>query len=269
MFKRLFLLLFLVPAGIRGMIYLPKGITFGHVHDYAASKKIIFAWDVHGVLAKKDGAAKAKVIIKHLPAIGLSKLTGPDAWDEIDSIPKDQDISGQGIAAIFNKHGQTAMAKMAQEGANAYKPRAGMATIVHEMKLLGFTQRFASNIGDAFLKNLSTKFKNKYKIGMLDMILPGKVIDYSQLGARPLKKPLPAHLTQFCKPGLPFFQDFIDTYNTAGDQIIIFIDDKLENIKAAVSKGFVGIHVNATLKDNLFVKQLRNAFQTLQIYGKK
>ncbi len=50
---------------------------------------------------------------------------------------------------------------------------------------------------------------------------------------------------------------------------MIFIDDKLENIKSAVAQGFVGIHVNPKLDDATFVKQLRAAYQSLGLYGKK
>ena len=267
MLKKIFSLS-LLCASAHAMIYLPQGITNAITKKYALNKKIILAYDVHDVLAVKDGGAKVKAIIKHLPSIAMSKVTDGAMWKKIDQLKK-QGVSGQGYAQTFEKHGYTSLAQMAKETANACKPRKGMPLLVHEMKLLGYTQRFASNIGDEFLKNLNTKFKAKYKIIMLDMIDPGKVVDFSQYGKNPLAKPLPKHLASQPKPDPIFFQEFIDAWNAKLDSLMIFVDDKLENIKAAVSKGFIGIHVNANWDDATFVKQLRTAYQSLGLYDKK
>lgn len=203
-----------------------------------------------------------------MPPIIGSKITDGTMWNEIDQIKK-TGASGQAYAEKFKNYGYSSLAKMVRESANGYKPRKGMATLVHEMKLLGYTQRFASNIGDIFLTSLSNKLKIKYHIHMLDMIEPGKVVDYSQYGKSPLPKPLPKHLASQPKPHPIFFQEFIDAWSAALDNLMIFIDDKLENVKAAVAKGFVGIHVNAKLDDAQFAKQLRTAFQSLGLYDTK
>lgn len=268
MFKKILLFCLPICAWTHGMIYLPKGITFADAKKYASQKKVIIGYDVHDVLVRKDGISRFKTVIKHLPTVIGSKITDGRMWDQIDSVKK-TGASGQAYAQVFSKHGYSSLAKMAQESANGYKPRKGMATLVTEMKYLGYTQRFASNIGDSFLKSLSTKLKTKYHIHMLDMIQPGKVVDYSQYGKSALPKPLPKHLASQPKPHPIFFQEFIDAWNAALDNLMIFIDDKLENVKAAVAKGFVGIHVNAKLDDGQFVKQLRTAFQSLGLYDTK
>lgn len=268
MLKKLLFLCLPICASAQSMIYLPTGVTKADVATDAADKQIIIAYDVHDVLAVKDTGAKVKSIIKHLPAIVTSKITDGTVWKEINKAKK-QGASGQGYHHVFQKHGNSSLAKMAQETANAYKPRKGMATLVHEMKLMGHTQRFASNIGDDFLKNLNTKFKTKYKIFMLDMIEQGKVVDFSQYGKNPLPKPLPKHVASTPKPSPLFFKEFIDAWNPAHTHTMIFIDDKLENIISAVAQGFVGIHVNPKLDDATFVKQLRAAYQSLGLYGKK
>lgn len=268
MLKKLLFLCLPIGASAHSMIYMPSGITTSIAKNYALNKKIIIAYDIHDVLAVKDGGAKVKSIIKHLPSIVTSKVTDGAVWKEIDRVKK-QGASGQAYAQVFQKHGHTSLAKMAKEAANAYRPRKGMATLVHEMKLMGHTQRFASNIGDTFLVNLNNRFKTKYKICMLDMIEPGKVVDCSQFGKSPLPKPLPNHLASKPKPDPIFYQEFIDTWNPKGEYLIIHIDDKLENIKTAKTKGIVGIHVNAKWDDPTFVKQVRTAFQSLGLYDKK
>lgn len=249
------------------MVYFPKGITTAVSKDYAKRKKIIIAYDVHDVLVRKDHISKFKTIIKYLPAAISAKITDGAVWDEIDQIKK-TGASGQAYAHAFNKHGHSSLARMAQESANGYKPRRGMATLVHEMKLMGHIQRFASNIGDEFLNSLKYKLKTKYKMPMLDMIEPGKVVDYSRYSSKPLPKPLPKHLASQPKPHPVFFQEFINEWNTKLDNLIIFVDDKLENVKAAVANGFIGIHVNAKWDDATFVKHLRAAYQSLGLYDK-
>lgn len=267
MFKKLLFLFLSIGASTQAMVYLPSGVTQGDVKAHALKKKVIIAYDIHDVLAVKDNGSKVKTIIKHLPSIVVSKVTDSGVWKEINQVKK-AGSSGQGYEQVFQKHGNNTLAKMAQEAANAYRPRRGMATIVHEMKLMGHTQRFASNIGDQFLVNLKNRFRTKYKIQMLDMIDQGKVVDCSQFGAKPLPKPLPKHLASVAKPSPLFFQEFIDAWNAQHDNLIVFMDDKLENIKAAVAKGYVGIHVNPKWDDATFTKNVRTAYQSLGLYAK-
>lgn len=267
MVKKFLIISSLICASAQAMIYLPTGITTAISKDHAKRKKIIIAYDIHDVLARKDKISKFKTVIKHLPTVITSKITAGHMWDEINAVSQ-HGVSGQAYQQVFKKYGYSSLANMAQEAANAYRPRIGMATIVHQLKLLGYTQRFASNIGDTFLESLNIKFKSKYKNYVLDMIEPGKVADCSQFGSAPLTKPLPKHLATQPKPHATFFQEFIDAWNPKRENLMIFIDDKLENVKAAVTQGFVGIHVNATWDDDTFVKHLRAAYQSLGLYDK-
>lgn len=269
MHKQLLLLSLAFPFVVHGMLNFPVGVTLKQVQAKVASKQVIIAWDIHGVLAKKSTSSKIKSILKNLPSIVTSKITKNKAWKEIENLPKELDVSGEGYAEIFKKHGEYELAKMIAEVANAYKPRKGMPFLIQELNLLGFTQRYASNIGNTFLNNLNTKFKKKYKTSMLDHILPGKVVDYSKYGKKPLPHPLPPHLASTPKPHVTFFQEFIDTWNPKQDKIVIFIDDKITNIKTAISKGYVGVYMHTKWDDDMFVKQLRGAFKSLGLYGKK
>lgn len=265
MFKKMLLISLLLPvATINATYYLPAGVTLQQIQK----KPKQIAWDVHDTLTRKDGVSKFKAVMGNIFTIGWTKITPNAAWDEINRLPKNKDISGQGYATIFNKHGEHGLAKMVAQSANAYKPRKGMLQFVQKINAAEITQRFASNIGETFLQNLNQKFKTKYHNHMLDLILPGKVIDYSQYSKNPLKI-VPTHLTPFIKPDPAFFADYTKTYNPTNSNFIIFIDDKMENIQQAVKAGWIGIHVDASKEDEYIVNRLQNDLQQLGIFVKK
>ena len=263
-FKTLFFsLLFLTPLA-NATIYFPKGVTA----KSAQSAHVQIAWDIHNVLAIKDGKAKAGAIIGNIFPILWSKVTADAAWDEINSIPKSKDLSGEAYMYIFLKHGNKKLAKMADKAANAYKPRPGMQQLVTDINYAGITQRLASNIGPQFVTNLDVKFKLQHKCTLFDFIKPGKVVDYSIYGPEHLrKKSLGSEVSPIAKPELGFFQDFNKTYNPNNEYIIIFIDDKIENIQAAVAAGWIGIHLNVNQKDP--AKAIRSELASLGIFAKK
>lgn len=264
MVKKILFIAFLFPMAINATYYLPSAITLQQVQK----KPKQIAWDIHDTLTRKDGVSKFKAVMGNIFTIGWTKITPNAAWDEINRLPKNKDISGQGYATIFQKHGEHTLAKMVAQSANAYKPRKGMLQLVQKINAAGVTQRFASNIGETFLQNLNTKFKTKYHNHMLDLILPGKVIDYSQYSKTPLKI-VPAHLTPSIKPDPSFFADFNKTYNPTNSKLTIFIDDKMENIQQALKAGWIGIHVDANKDDEQIVKRLQTEFQELGIFDKK
>ena len=239
MFKQTFLSIILLSSSLSyPIIYFPSGITPTNVAQ-AAATDIEFEWDIHNVIARKDNSAKLGAIFKHILPIGWSKITPNAAWNEINTLKKSIDMSGEGLHTIFLKHNEKKLAKMVLETANSYKPQKGIEQIVRAIHAKGITQRVASDIGPNFYAQLDSRFKNKFHCFVFDFIQPGKVVDYSQYGNNPIKD-LPTHLTRYCKPDLKFFQDLDETYGK--NKIKIFIDDKLENVQAAVKAGRIGIH---------------------------
>ncbi len=84
---------------------------------------------------------------------------------------------------VFLKHGQKKIARMAENAANAYKPRPGMLQLVHDIDSAGIVQRLASNIGPQCLHQSRNKFRvEKYNCNIFDYIKPGKIVDYSIFG---------------------------------------------------------------------------------------
>ena len=262
MLKRLLVSIFALSViiGANGTVYFPTGVSAAHVR---ASNNTQIAWDIHNVLAQKDGGAKAGAILGNIFTIGWTKMTGNKAWDEIKKLPKNIDLSGEVYVTIFLKHGEVTLAKFAQDAANAYKPRKGMEQIVREINTLGIPQHLASNIGPRCLSNLDTKFKSKkYNCHIFDIIKPGKIVDFSKYSNEP-KTYLPADLTSCIKPDPAFFADYARTYGQGKNSYIIIIDDKIENIYTAVKAGWIGIHFDINKKDP--VTQLRTDLQTLGI----
>jgi hypothetical protein len=260
--KLLFPVIAFTAAFLDAKVYLQPSLMPMHL----TSTNVIVVWDIHNVLAEDEGTLnKFGKALPDLFSIIETKLFNDVAWKEIKEISRKMDISGEARYEIFLKHGQHEMARMTERAANTYRPRKGMEQIVRKLRLKGVQQRFASDIGPRFFNNLNTKFKTKHKCHMFDLIQPGKFVDYSHLGEVTRKKSvIPAELTIFCKPHPQFFTDFSNTYNTDKKWYLILIDDKLENIQAALKQGWsAGIHFD--LKQDKPVQRLEKELASLNL----
>jgi hypothetical protein len=81
------------------------------------------------------------------------------------------------------------------------------------------------------------------------------------------KASLAPELSAIGKPDMGFFIGFNNTYNPNNEYLIIFIDDKMENIQTAVAAGWIGIHLNVNDKDP--VTTLRSDLTSLGVFAKK
>ncbi len=252
---------------LNATIYWPQGITIESIKNITIELEI--AWDIHNVLAEKDGKAKAGAILGDIFPIIFTKLSGNDAWNEVDKAgKKEKDISGEAFVRIFTRHGQSSLARMAENAANAYKPRKGMDLIVQDINAAGITQRLASNIGPFCLANLEAKFIDN-KCYLFDTMQPGLLINYESYGPYQGKAVTKNYhqLSLMNKPHANFFAQYNDLFNPAKNKIIIFIDDKIENIQAAVAAGWIGIHFDITQKDP--VAKLGTELASLGIFNNK
>lgn len=248
-------------------IYFPAGMTAAHMQSLPPNKKMV-GWDIHDVLAKSRSAAKIGYGLKSIPAFSGSLFsllgseitgnTGPmeQVWADIQKLPNRFSSNGEVYYHIFNKHNQPKLAQKVAKIASLYEPQPGMELIVQSLKAQGIEERIASNIGPIFFDILKDTFKNKYHSNIFENILPGKVVDYNHLVEKQLINP--DLVTSFEKPQLAFYQDFNVTYNRFNKKYIIFIDDKVKNVKAATNAGWIGIHFKN-------VDQLRADLATLGI----
>lgn len=220
-------------------------------------------WDIHNVLAKKDTGAKISAIIGNIFGIMWGKLGNSKAWQEIDALPKKDDISGEARYLIALKHKEYDLAHFIMKAANAYKPRKGMAQIVNEIHAKGITQQIASNIGPQFFDSLKKKFKKK-KSAIFDRIQQGKVVDYS--GYAKISTPAVPTDSTLCtvtKSHDLFFDQLLKTYKRHNNELCVMIDDNVDNIKRAQKRGMVGIYFDLSKKNP--VKQLRADLKSLGI----
>ena len=268
MFKRIILLTALlapVLASAYTTTYYPKGVTLAHLHE---APQIKICWDIHGVLAQKDGAARFGAVLGNLFTLASSKLGDDKSWNEISKIKKEADISGEAYMHVLTKNGDPDAAAAAEAVANAYKPRKGMQDIVIKLQRAGHEQYIASNIGPRCYQNLKKKFsKNKKGQQIFQIIQPGKLVDYSKYGnGTTLGATInPINLSSVAKPHGQFFTGLQKDFNPNKHSLMIMIDDRIENIHAAVAQGFVGIHMDIGRKDP--VKELNQELERLQLFN--
>lgn len=248
---------------LHATIYLPQGTTM----ETARTSQKQVAWDIHDVLAQKDKITKISTIVTHLPSILWSKLRRSKAWQEMNQLPKESDLSGEAYVRLFSKHGETSMARMAERTANSYKPRKGMEQLVRAIHAAGITQRIASNIGPNCLAKLDKKFQ-KNNCSTFGYMQSGLVVDYSKYGPY-YKSKQPHSVQQLSSDGKPlntFFKNFNRLFNSDKQKLTIFIDDKIANVKAAQVEGLVGIHFDFNKPDA--VNTLQQELSSLGIFNK-
>ena len=288
MLKKLSLCLMLIPFALNAKVYYPSNIKQSDVVQAVDEGAVVVLWDIHKVLAAKDkkapgGAAvvlSAKVeLLTILKDIAWSKLTGRPTRGA--SLKKDLDVlaaaikalgvndpSGEPYVLIFEKNGFNDFAKAIETATSNYIPQPGMLELVDEIAANNIEQRFASNIGPRMLITLKNKFKNTFNSTLLEKILPGKVVDYSQFGIAPLDKTnLPDELAPTGKPTSAFYQGLLHTYVNprTGKKIAVFVDDSLDNVVAAAQEGIVAIHFDATIPNAQAMGQLRSDLTELSI----
>lgn len=290
MFKKLILsLLILTPITINAKIYYPTNVSQADVVQAVDEDKVIMAWDIHKVPAEKEGNKYTNYAIvfgsapvafsNALSAMAWTRLTGRPtaasrAWTDIQAMRayhKAQginDASGEPYVLIFEKHGLQAIAKAVEIATSTYKPNKEIEAIIDEIAAQNIEQRYASNIGPRMFDVLNNKFKTKYQSTLLDKILPGKFVDYSQWGLNPLNKAaLPTSLASIGKPNGIYYKEFLNTYVTAatGKKYAVFVDDTLENVIGAAKEGKVAIHFDVSKPMAQAIAELRKHLTELHI----
>lgn len=195
-----------------------------------------FAWDLHHVVVKRDDAA---MFFKSMPSWGkmlkikLSKKKKYRIVRKKLKVLKDTAATGQAYMELFQKHGFNKLADTFRDLASLQKPTKGIKKLIQELHAMGYVQRPCSNIGSLFFKDLAAKLHDFFCY-----FAPGTTATYVP-GRKSIIKPNPE-----------FYETHNKKFNPNGTKTFIFVDDKLENVKAARDSGWIGIQFKN-------VKQLR------------
>lgn len=256
MYKKLILYISLalnttLLVGASQTIYLPSGTALTQAIETIATKKnqsqIEFAFDIHkvileeriqdqiGTLVKRSNKLQLlSLLFKPLLMIDFGKI-GCQAL--LHAVPwtasRYKEVTSEQMFSILKYHGKEHIIDLVIQILNTQKVNTQVEKIILELKQNGYTMRIASNISTRVYKKLKQQFErngtNVFRHFDIDQFgFEGKTIDYS--------------VSTIQKPELEYFQQYIDSYNAEGKKLIIFIDDKLENITAAIKLGFIGIH---------------------------
>jgi len=147
------------------------------------------------------------------------------------------------------------LARLIHDISNAYRQTEGIAEVVEAIENHGHTQKIASNIGVSLLPELKDRFATTYKNSTLTRIPVGKVIAFPGAANDPISTSMAA------KPTPEYFQNYNKTHGITAKKPVIFVDDSLANVRAAVKQGWVAIHWSASKK----IEQLMADLVTLNV----
>jgi len=228
-------------------LYLPASYS----QDKFDSSECKVFWDIHNTLVKRDKKEFLKPLAEHATFIAtqliyysyekinyvLTGNKGPllELLEEKEKLKK-EDCSGEGYYELFKSYDQR-LADLTVKMANAYKPIAGMPELVQEIPC---KQLYASNIGKRFLTNLQEKELNEN----FPAIAGGQVISFNKEQTDPTfdqETELATVPYKTQKPHTDYFTHIQKQFNTGQKSTLVFVDDKVENVRKAQETGFVGI----------------------------
>lgn len=235
----------LLTSIVQSKIYTPHTQTLKEL----TTKPVEFAWDIHDTLCQKNKGEVAKITVTHLPTVLGNVRT---IKKEIKKIKSEHEFAaGELYVAHFEKNNKQKIAQFIEKISNAYKPTNGIMQLIDELSQKGYTHRLASNIGKKHLAILDSKLRTRYTCNLFSYMNGGVIIDYGVDADKTntVTKTAPYYV-QKPKPCHDLYHMYNKAYNPESQKVIIFIDDKIQNIQAATQNGWIGIHFTS-------VKQLR------------
>ncbi len=191
----------------------------------------IFLWDLHDVILEKSlwswfmvciQFKNKKEIIRKLDKKTV-KILCTFLLERL-RLTKKQLVSEELIKAALQADNQ-ALVELTIQACSSYAPIKKTVAIMNELSQLGYEHHLGSNIGKTVFDDCAGKFSSIFSM-FKDATIP---FESTKTGLI-IKKPNPE-----------FFYTHIKKHNLNSHQII-FIDDKLANVKAAQSVGMHGIH---------------------------
>ena len=206
----------------------------------------IFLWDLHDVILQKSlwswflscmRFKRKREVIRHLNTKTI-KIAFTFLLERL-KLTKKQMVSEELIkAAAATKN--DALIELTMRVCASYYPIKKTVAIMDELGRLGYTHHLGSNIGQTVYDDCKEKFPTIFNL-FKEIIIP------FEAESKIIKKPNPL-----------FFRAHLEKHNLQPEQII-FIDDKIANIKAAQTLGIHAIHFKNP-------HQLRKELSTLKIF---
>ena len=204
-----------------------------------------FAWDLHDVVVQHNIPA---IICQSMPSwcaiLNLacsSKKEHRILCAKLKKL-KDTAATGQAYTELLHEYDLDKLGGQFRKLACLQKPTKGIAELMAKIHAMGYIQRPCSNIGSLFYTDLSKKLN----LDLFHHFAPGTTATYEPDG------------TSIIKPDPAFYEMHNNNFNADGTKTFIFIDDKLENVRAAHKAGWIGLQFKN-------VPQLRDDLQILGI----
>jgi len=230
--------------------------------------QVVFCWDIHDTLLQKEKGERFKMGIKTMWHMIRSKEArtifntfygkhGACAGEYIEHeyhtcaqkyLMQKNEALQQGRKKLAKKYGKKAsrflkLADLFHNFELRYKSKNGVMQMLDTLKAHGYTQHYvASNIGTKHYQLIKKKFPLLFND---TMVQDGLVVDAWE--APICKKPMHTYFTRLHT-----------MFNPNNDKILVFIDDKLENVKAAQGCNMIGIHMKS-------IKQLTQELEKIGI----
>ncbi len=238
-------------------LMLPTGSTVSSIKKLLLTKKPMILWDIHGTLAQVDIKEHNQVYNKYQYLFSPAHINqiiteNPKFAADWAAIPVNS--SAEIYGDVAKKHGYQEETCALYELGDTYYPMPDIEHVVRSLADQNIIQRIGSNIGIHQLEKLKKRFIAQKSL-LFSLIKEGKI---AHTCSSDTSSQHAISQCEYSKPDPRFFTAFNDTYNKTGSYLTILIDDKKENIDAALKiPNFIGIlFLNAT-----------QVYQDLQIVG--
>ncbi len=184
-------------------------------------------WDIHKVILQKDFYSMACAFIQYPYWIDIFKKLNLNLIKQCAFLTWTGSTSDEFIH-IAQKYKNPKMAQLISTIGNKQKPIKGTIKIIKTLHKNNAQQYVGSNIGPIMFDDLQKKMPHLFNDTIFDL-------EHSQIGTYNGQ-------TIIKKPNPVFFHQFLQKNNLYDNpESILFIDDKIENIKAARTFGMRAI----------------------------
>ena len=270
--KKIIILFLVFQSYIYSSICFPDGMSLETIPTIIQEKhrehKVEFAFDIHNTLLEKNKKELKRLgfeypykwaVLANAFNLPIMAHAGYFAWSNaLKSIPaipahiSHDPANAEFFLELFERTKSVDLERAIITLSNAQKIKSGMLKLIQTLKVQGYIVRIASNIRledfEILKDKLSQNGQNIFSLFDVDARgRVGKMIENT------------AGNSTSTKPDPRYFEEYNQQYNPTKDKIIIFVDNRSDNITQAVAHGMVGVHFKNA-------KELANSLKLLGIF---